>query len=184
MRTIWQRMYKLRQKKVPWRWSSSTKIQGYQNVNSRIIDLLHTTVKSHSLIFQGYGETKHMTRENVSPTCTFFKFRKVNKSIHWPRRVIFSCFKSCSHTPHLFARGSTFVPMQLHCRLNHENTSAPKFTCFASQASFVLISKMAAFASTVFLLPITVWTVDRESPRFFAISARFRFESWFTAMKS
>lgn len=137
------------------------------------------TVKSCSHIFGGSTVKKLATQENVSPDHIFFNLKKRSSQTYLPNRVLLWCLESHPHTL-LFPT----CPTQLHCRLNHENTSAPKFTCFASQASFVLISKMGAFASTVLLLPITVWTVDRESPRFFAISARFRFESWFTAMKS
>lgn len=42
-----------------------------------------------------------MIRENALCDCTFFKLKeKISKSIHLPKRLVFLCFESCSHTSH------------------------------------------------------------------------------------
>lgn len=84
--------------------------------------------------------------------------------MHWPNRVLWH-FESCSCIPHFPTNWTTSVayPLWLHCCLDHDNTSVCESTCFTSRASLVLLPKMRAFASTAFLFPTTILTVDRES---------------------
>lgn len=78
--------------------------------------------------------------ERISRSHIFqMKKKKVNTSIHCPRRVPFQCFESCSHTLYFPVNGSTFIacPTQRRYCLNHENTSAAKCAWLARWTSFI-----------------------------------------------
>lgn len=133
------------------------------------------TVKS----FRVPRKKRRMKRENIPPHRIFCNLKMSNQT-QIGQIEFFSDISKAVLQRHIFTQ--TEVPLQ-HLQhgyavcLNHENTSEPKSTCFASWTSLVLLSKMRAPASTALLFPNTVGTVGRECPSSFVMPARFRFGS-------
>lgn len=93
------------------------------------------TVKSRSCVLKDSTEKKGTKRKKYHPISTHCNLQKSNQTYTGKIELYSDVSEAVlAHPP---IHQMVACPMQLCCRLNHENTFVLKSACFTSQASLV-----------------------------------------------